>query len=82
MEVSLQVIVFFTQFLSICPYSSLEEVINTIVSINGMVYLLINQGETYDILHSEPCCSLTIVIDIVGGQEEYERKDYSLILEM
>ena len=50
MEVSLEEIVFFTQFLSICPYSSQEEVINVIESINGMVYLLINQGEAYDIL--------------------------------
>ena len=24
-------------------------------------------------------CSLIIVIDIVGGQEKYEQKDYSLI---
>lgn len=26
-------------------------------------------------------CSLIILIDIVGGQERYERKDYSLIIE-
>ena len=31
-------------------YMNLDEVINVIVSINGMVYLLINQSETYDIL--------------------------------
>ena len=27
-------------------------------------------------------CSLIIVIDIVGGQEQYEQKDYSLIHKM
>ena len=50
MDVKLEEVVFLTKCLSVFPYSSLDEVLNVIVGINGMVYLLINQSENYDIL--------------------------------
>lgn len=42
--------VYFTRFLSVCRYGCLEEVLNVILQINTIVYLLINQSESYDIL--------------------------------
>ena len=49
----------------------MEEVLHVVVTINGMVYLLINQSETFDILGWGMNDTLTEVIDIVGGQEQY-----------
>ena len=66
----------FTEYLSLCPYGSMEEVLHVVVTINGMVYLLINQSETFDILGWGMNDTLTEVIDIVGGQEQYERKKF------
>ena len=54
----------------------MEEVLHVVVTINGMVYLLINQSETFDILGWGMNDTLTEVIDIVGGQEQYERKTF------
>ena len=42
---------FLTRCLSCCPYSSWEEVLHVITSVNLRVYLTINQSEAYDILH-------------------------------
>ena len=66
----------FTEYLSLCPYGSMEEVLHVVVTINGMVYLLINQSETFDILGWGMNDTLTEVIDIVGGQEQYERMNF------
>lgn len=41
---------FFSRFLSSCAYACLEEVLNVIQSINAIVYLLVNQSESYNIL--------------------------------
>ena len=54
----------------------MEEVLHVVVTINGMVYLLINQSETFDILGWGMKDTLTEVIEIVGGQEQYERKNF------
>ena len=50
MDVELDEVVYLTKCLSVFPYSTLDEVLDVIVGINGMVYLLINQSENYDIL--------------------------------
>lgn len=50
MDVKLDEIVYLTKCLSVLPYSSLDEVLAVITGINGIVYLLINQSENYDIL--------------------------------
>ena len=51
MDAGLDEVIYLTKCLSIFPYSSLDEVLDVIIGINGMVYLLINQSENYDILY-------------------------------
>lgn len=50
---------FFSRFLSSCEYGCLEEVLNVIQSINSIVYLLVNQSESYDILSIRSVARLT-----------------------
>ena len=53
MDIRLDEVVYLTKCLSVFPYNTLDEVLDVIVGINGMVYLLINQSENYDILFAE-----------------------------